>query len=171
MKFKRGQKRDDGKIYWGKSKTCKNGEYWISEEKFYINLEKEKTSKKHWCLKNKEKVKEQSRKSTKKWKEKNPEKSKKVYQDWYRKNKSKVYSQTKIRKCLINKTFKEDHNKKIEIILRDCCSRISNCLKIKHHIDHIIPLASGGFHHHCNLQVIPAVWNWRKNCRVDFVIP
>lgn len=32
----------------------------------------------------------------------------------------------------------------------------------KWHVDHVVPLACGGWHHHENLQVIPARWNCQK---------
>ena len=34
---------------------------------------------------------------------------------------------------------------------------------IEHHVDHIIPIKHGGFHHHENLQVLPANVNLAKS--------
>ncbi len=34
--------------------------------------------------------------------------------------------------------------------------------RLRHHVDHIIPLNAGGFHHEKNLQVIPASVNASK---------
>lgn len=44
--------------------------------------------------------------------------------------------------------------------------RVSKCLGIKHHVDHIIPIAKGGPHHQGNLQVIPWRINFRKGSRI-----
>ena len=43
--------------------------------------------------------------------------------------------------------------------------RLQNKLGIPFHVDHIVPLSKGGLHHPMNLQVVPAVWNVRKNNR------
>jgi hypothetical protein len=43
--------------------------------------------------------------------------------------------------------------------------RLQNKLGIEFHVDHIVPLSKGGLHHPMNLQVVPAVWNVRKNNR------
>lgn len=43
--------------------------------------------------------------------------------------------------------------------------RLQNKLGIPFHVDHILPLSKGGLHHPMNLQVVPAVWNVRKNNR------
>ena len=40
--------------------------------------------------------------------------------------------------------------------------RISKCLGISFHVDHIVPLSKGGTHAPSNLQIVPAKWNRRK---------
>lgn len=50
--FKRGDKREDGKVFWGKSKTCENGQYWITKEKYTaLNENKRKSYNKQVCTK------------------------------------------------------------------------------------------------------------------------
>lgn len=48
--------------------------------------------------------------------------------------------------------------------------RVSECIGIQHHVDHIMPISRGGRHHQNNLQVLP----WRINCRkhntIDFQV-
>ena len=42
--------------------------------------------------------------------------------------------------------------------------RVSKCLGIKHHVDHIMPLSRGGRHRPSNLQAIPATLNhWKSS--------
>jgi hypothetical protein len=55
-----------------------------------------------------------------------------------------------------------NHNKIIEEVLQSISTRVSNCLGIKHNVDHIWPLSQGGLHHHCNLQVITESLNNKK---------
>ena len=49
--------------------------------------------------------------------------------------------------------------------------RLEQCLDIKYNIDHILPTARGGYHHHLNLQVIPADINFKKNDNLEFRHP
>jgi hypothetical protein len=41
-KLKRGDVREDGKVFWLYQKACKDGEYWISPEKFNLYSKREK---------------------------------------------------------------------------------------------------------------------------------
>lgn len=43
------------------------------------------------------------------------------------------------------------------------CSELELLTGAKHHIDHIIPLSRGGWHHHENLQILPARINAKKH--------
>lgn len=51
----------------------------------------------------------------------------------------------------------------------DIRARLSNCTGILFHVDHVIPLAKGGSHSPCNLQVITSVANMRKHARLEYV--
>jgi hypothetical protein len=52
--------------------------------------------------------------------------------------------------------FTKEHN------LQRLAAQISATTSIPHHIDHIIPLAHGGWHHHDNLQILPRNINIKK---------
>lgn len=41
-----------------------------------------------------------------------------------------------------------------------------NIKNVKHRVDHIIPLSKGGLHHLDNLQILKAVDNLRKWCKL-----
>jgi hypothetical protein len=43
----KGDIRADGKFFWGLRASCKNGEYWVSREKFLLLRQKEAESKAH----------------------------------------------------------------------------------------------------------------------------
>lgn len=53
----------------------------------------------------------------------------------------------------------------IEVIY-EASRRVSSCLGIQFHVDHIYPLARGGKHHPSNLQLLPARINLLKKSRV-----
>ena len=108
--------------------------------------------------------------------------------EWrYRKNnlsaikaKSKIYRRnnlhrfsaiTQKRRALKRKQFHPDHNLAIELQLHKLRNRVSNCLGVQFHVDHIYPIAKGGCHHHLNLQVISSSLNHRKYDNMDFKHP
>lgn len=57
-------------------------------------------------------------------------------------------------------------NKRMIEQIHRTAARITRCTGIKHHVDHIVPLARGGPHHESNLQVLPAAINLRKGARM-----
>jgi 5-methylcytosine-specific restriction endonuclease McrA len=59
----------------------------------------------------------------------------------------------------------QDDKKVIEAIY-EAARRISKCIGIQFHVDHIMPLARGGKHHPSNLQLLPAKINLRKKARI-----
>lgn len=46
--------------------------------------------------------------------------------------------------------------------------RVSKCLGVTMHVDHILPLSKGGVHEASNLQIIPKTINLRKSDKLDF---
>lgn len=61
-----------------------------------------------------------------------------------------------------------------KIAIRGCydiARRVSRCLGIVHHVDHIMPINVGGLHDISNLQIIPAIWNLRKNDNPNYELP
>ena len=64
-----------------------------------------------------------------------------------------------------------DHSTKIEAVLLQSAARLRKCLGIDFHLDHIVPLARGGMHHHANLRVLPGRLNIAKSDRLDSDLP
>jgi hypothetical protein len=56
----------------------------------------------------------------------------------------------------------KDHSVIAETELHSQAIRLTKETGIKHHVDHIIPIWGGGWHHHANLQVLPALINASK---------
>ena len=151
-------------------------------EKYRLNPEKIKQRSREWHHKNKEiskqksksyyhnvakqdmdKLREKSREQYKKHKER-----KKIYSKEYRKaNRHKKAERESKRRLLINSSQTGEYNQKIIHEIYKIRERVSFCLGVPHHVDHIYPLSKGGLHIPENLQVIPAVLNLKKGDRIS----
>jgi hypothetical protein len=49
--------------------------------------------------------------------------------------------------------------------------RLSKCLRIPFHVDHLVPLSKGGPNHETNLLPVPATVNLQKKNNIDFSHP
>jgi hypothetical protein len=47
--------------------------------------------------------------------------------------------------------------------MRKTADALTKQTGIEHHVDHIIPIKHGGWHHHENLQILPAPVNQSKS--------
>jgi hypothetical protein len=169
----------NSKYKWGFKASCKDCENKKSREKYLLNLESEHARGKAYRLKNTDKLKVKS----KIYDEKNRDKialRKRQYRivnwDTIRAREKKYYQ---------NNTHKWTYyNKKRDVLLKsrlpkwitpldlkviECyyniANRISSCLGVLHHVDHIIPLQGfivSGLHTPLNLEVLPARLNLQK---------
>jgi len=169
-KHKKGDIREDGKIYWSRSKDSPTGEVWLSPEKYYKRHSKNNRCAKKWRDKNLEK----SRCSSRNWKEKNKDIVLEKIKNWrknnkeYRNNWAKIYSKTRrlndpvyklsvtIRNLISGSIKKLGYkkNSRTFVILgcsyEDFKSHIEKQFKLgmtwenhgKWHLDHILPVAS-----------------------------
>ena len=169
-KWKRGDIRGDGMVFWAYSKNSIEGCHWVTKEKFEEKKRKLVENMRLWRKKNPEKPKEQCRK----WREKNREEHRRRAREWSKNNpeKRKVIMNkcTSKRRALQNKIYIELDSLKKEFIhqIYEMSVRISKCLGIKHHVDHIIPIEKGGHHSPDNLRVLPAYWNRVKGSSLNF---
>lgn len=53
-------------------------------------------------------------------------------------------------------------DRQLEEAIHAQCIHLTHTTGEVHHVDHIIPIACGGFHHHDNLQCLPAKLNLQK---------
>lgn len=148
MKPKRGDIREDGKIFWKRCKTCQNGEYWITKEKFDIYLEKKR---------------EQRRKEYRN----NPEKTRIQLNKWREKNREKARNQVRSRRSQMKVDLNENQ-KKIIFHIYNQAARLQMCLGVTFNVDHIIPISKGGTHIPNNIQAIPARINKIKDNKIIF---
>jgi len=205
-RFKRGDTREDGMVFWEYKPRRKNSEYWVSENKYQqmksknllsgakyrnSNRERYRKLKSDWAKKSKEKdpilfsekQKIRSKKyitkhrdkylllhreSMMKWRKENPDIVKKIQKTWAKKNPEKVLANnSKHRARRKNQAVILDRNEKLTIdVIYKARKRISDCVGIQFHVDHIYPIAKGGLHKLSNLQLLPAKINIKKKDKI-----
>jgi hypothetical protein len=131
----------------------------------------------NWSLKNKDRCRGYQRK----WQAANPDKVRernKRFRDrhkeernrlnrlWTQQNPGKRSAIRAKYNSLVYGAIPPDADLSIIQTIYDCCSRVSRCIGIQHHVDHRTPVSKGGKHHHINLQVLPAILNLRKGATV-----
>jgi len=105
------------------------------------------------------------------WRDNNKEHRKEQAKVYRKEHKALCNTHCQNRRAKLRDLLHPDHNILIEKTLQDSSIRISKCLGILHHVDHILPLNQGGFHHHLNLQIIPATINESKGDKLDYRSP
>jgi hypothetical protein len=183
--YKRGFKREDGKIFW----TIVKGkyEYWITEEKYnefqkknrlynkkYSNKEesliKKKERNKTYYLENIENERERAREKRNRMTPDQALSLKEYKKNWHKKNVfRKMASKHKRREREKNNAPLTKNQIAIIATLYKQSKRLKKALGIEFHVDHIVPLFMGGKHNPSNLQVIPATINLRKSYNKIFV--
>ena len=107
----------------------------------------------------------------KEWRDSKPREYHNEYlRNWRSENRGKVVQSGKKRSIPMSKCLKLLGEQQIGTLNQfyNYASRISECIGIKHHVDHVLPLAGDGFtglHVPWNLQVIPATINLKKGNR------
>jgi len=177
IKYNRGHVRDDGMIFWRYKKESPNGEYWVSKEIYESLYKGNHQSARKWQKNNPElhsirckeirKIKDYDKDKYQKLKRTNPDLLRKR-QIQNRDNSAVKSAKRRAKKKLL---LHPNHNHKIEKVLHQQRLRLSKICGFEWHIDHIMPLASGGVHHHTNLQLLPASLNIRKGKNPNFVLP
>lgn len=85
-KHKRGDVREDGKVFWGQTQAGKPREQWVSKESFkaYNDKKREYERRKYWT--DPEQSRKVGRSRNRKWREDNREKARFLCQKWRREN-------------------------------------------------------------------------------------
>ena len=148
-RYKRGYVREDGMVFWSYNHNSKNRQRWITAENYLLKKEHERIACQQWRKSNREK--ENSR-----------------IKRWKNKNLSKVLANNSRRRAKEISSILMLHSDQEGIIktIYEASSRISECTRIKHHVDHVIPISRGGYHIHTNLQILPAKINLKKSSKL-----
>ena len=88
--------------------------------------------------------------------------------EWRSRNRPKMVAHSRRWKAQKKQQTPSDADFTLIELFYEISQRVAECLGVKHHVDHIFPIAKGGLHHQRNLQVLPAVINQRKK---DKIIP
>ena len=131
-----------------------------------------------WSAANPERVKEIRRGINKRWYDKNKvadrARRKEYYAanrerqiaytlQWAKENPEKVQANKTRRKFRKENQLHPELNCAVETALFLRAQKLTQETGIIHHVDHIIPLELGGWHHHLNLQVLPGAVNISKH--------
>ena len=85
-RYRQGEIRGDGMVFWSYNEDCKNGEYWITPERYQTRKEKRRIAQRRWVLQNPSSSKETLRR----YKNKFPEKVAGWRKAWYAANRDKI---------------------------------------------------------------------------------
>lgn len=127
-----------------------------------------------WCRQNPDKVKQINRKQYDKnrekycaisslYRKKNKTSVRAYQREYYRKNPGIASRSIVRRQARLASVIPHNYNSAWVRSYYVIARRVSKCLGIKFHVDHIKPVSRGGLHHHDNLQILPAVVNIRKH--------
>jgi len=122
-------------------------------------------------IENPEKYKLADAKQAKKWRTENKDQYNAYQRKWCRENRDRRGAIEAKRRALEKERLHPDHNRKIEVCLRRACRRLRDCLGFQWDLDHILPLTKDGWHHHCNLQMLPNGLNVKKRNNSDYPLP
>jgi hypothetical protein len=181
-RHKRGDVREDGKIFW---KRTKGKNTWLTPDKFEQYRAKHANGVKLYCRRNKQARKEYfdkwysenrhiHQKLGKEWAKKNRKKvleyqrtSRSRKPDYYRMKYSFYGSRRRAKMLSVDKPLTKNQEKIIKVFYQQA-KRLQKMLGIEFHVDHIVPVSKGGLHVPSNLQVLPASLNMLKSDRMVF---
>lgn len=155
-------KKSDKMVFY--AYRFRNGKYeenWRGAESFQKSLKHDAEAGRIYRKQNVEKVK----KCNRRWVENNRFKYNAISNRWVKKNPDRTVEFASRRRARETNACVMLHRDQQKIIasIYGCSRRLTKCLGINHHVDHIIPISRGGFHVHTNMQVIPASINCKKH--------
>lgn len=125
---------------------------------YHNNKDRIKAQKKRYREENAEMISEKAREHRKA----NLERLRKRQREYYQHNKEIFFAHANKRRARKQSATHPDHDTEREAQMHKLARRLTRMTGEKWHVDHVVPLAQGGYHHHHNLQVIPAAWNLSK---------
>lgn len=190
-KLKRGDFDPENELYfWRYGSAYQNGESWVTKDKFLELREKDrlcairhrKTEKyKHTIGIYREINHETLKNNQREWYSKNYDKMLSYARNWAANNHERKLEVNKLsrirrkdyikkkrddRRSVIKESINNGSNLLIINVFHKMRERLSNCLGMRFHVDHIIPLSKGGVHFPKNIQVLPCILNVRKSDKI-----
>jgi hypothetical protein len=164
LRYKHGYVREDGKVFCGYSTGYANGEHWTEADVFERRLAhaREKMRLKRLDPKYRAEFKDYIKNHYKNADMRN-RKTAIRKKKWSQENKPRLALKSSIRRTLKRNLLHPDHNSSIEGEMRKTADALTKQTGVEHHVDHIIPIKHGGWHHHENLQILPAPVNQSKS--------
>jgi len=164
LRYKHGYVREDGKVFCGYSTGYVNGEHWTDADAFERRLAhaREKMRLKRLDPKYQSEFRNYIKnrcKNADMRKRKTAIRGKK----WSKENRPRCALKSSNRRATTRNQLHVDHNSSIEEQMRKTADALTKQTGIEHHVDHIIPIKHGGWHHHENLQILPAPVNQSKS--------
>lgn len=194
MELKRGDVRSDGMVFWRYIRHRNNAEAWVTKEQFdkyqqknaegvhnsrkknpeaaKLACRKWYTKNRNYCLQKNREWREKNRERhiaiSIRWNQINREKHQISVKKWESRNPQKKAEASALRRARKEAAMPNLDRDQLGIIaaLYDSAKRVSEKTGIPHEVDHIIPIAKGGMHHPCNLQILPRSINRKKWVKV-----
>ena len=163
-RIKNGHAREDGKIFCGYGSGYSNGEHWASQSVFDKRSEDARIQMRR--LRKSESYKNKFNSYAKERYSKRVdvrEKMKARTEKWSKENKPRLALKSSNRRTLKRNLLHAEHDSSIEEKMRNAAEKLTIKTGVEHHVDHIIPIKHGGWHHHENLQILPAPVNQSKS--------
>lgn len=143
-------------VFWEHTKKTKSGEYWVTPEKFAEKMEAERAKQQRWRDAHPDASRAQVASHAQKA---GPEFKAGKQRRYYQSHRSKFRERIQHRKAAKMKLTPGNACRKTMRVIYDQAKRLTDCLGMQFHVDHVKPLAIGGLHHPSNLQAMP----WRLN--------
>lgn len=194
-RFKRGDVREDGKVFWQyTSRATGRKELWATQASF----EKWKETERRWKASNKDKLKQHHARNRARNGAKYNGRLRERYatDNSYRqkiraacnsfraKNREAINAKergkpitarskasTKLSEMRARGCVPDNYNHEAVVCIFEMRIRVQKCLGIEMNIDHILPIAAGGYHHHRNMQVLPRAINMLKRNSLFYQVP
>ena len=179
--MKRIEARELGLKFYTPDKPCVNGHLSLYRTNSGACVECERTRAREWYRANRdlsksrrEIVKDSVNAKQRDRRLADPDRFRSAEHRYYRKNKAKFlskWSERNARKINASPSWLSETDKKNIACIYEMAKRLSNCIGIQHHVDHIVPLKGDGvcgLHVPWNLAAIPARLNLKKNNSICF---
>ena len=155
-------------LAWKLKNAEKNQKYQKEYNKKYREANKEELNKKGVERQKRRRIEspEKVKAAERKYREKNAVKERERKTKWRIDNPSKIKENKIARKKKLRLKSENANQMPVMNVIYKCARRISKCIGIQFHVDHIMPLAHNGDHVASNLQILPEKINLRKGAKI-----